>query len=215
MKSSHILLPALAALGLACAPALAQSNAAQDKAQAPAVEAPAETGPDAAGNATQPDSLSDARADTVSPEEAARSQGDVGAVEFKFPEGGTEEQVTLIAGLCGMQIKNMSALACRCLAEQAIDGLNPVQRDYLVATAVSPPLAENMLGGGQVVQEDLRTIFTFLEETRAACATGTYVEPADATGGDAPAPAAAPESPEENARSGGDADPAGSAGAAD
>lgn len=102
----------------------------------------------------------------------ALAQGD-GAPPM-FPTEGKADQVGLIAGICGVQLKDMSPEACRCLAEQAMTRLGDPQRDYLVATAVSPPVADRMLEEGSITQIDQRTIFTFLDDSLRTCRSGTY-----------------------------------------
>ncbi|MCQ0988411.1 hypothetical protein [Jiella marina] len=123
-----------------------------------------------------------------SPENPRNAVGD----QFELPRVSEENQVELIAGLCGVQMKTMSPLACQCLAEQTLTGLSDPQRDYLIATAVAPPVAERMLNDGRVGTADQRTIFTFLNSTSDACATGRYVAP-DSAEDDGEAPGAMPD----------------------
>lgn len=91
-----------------------------------------------------------------------------------FPTPGEGDEVGLIAGLCGVQMKDMSPQACRCLAEQSQTQLSAPQRDYLVATAVSPPAADRMLSDGRVSQPDQQAIFSFLNDTMRTCHGGTF-----------------------------------------
>jgi hypothetical protein len=113
--------------------------------------------------------------------------------KFELPRVSEGNQVELISGLCGIQMKQMSPEACTCLAEQALEKLSDPQRDYLIAAAVAPPVAERMLGDGRVGQPDQERIFAFLNTTSDACMTGSYVEPTQgaapqATPPSAPAP---------------------------
>jgi hypothetical protein len=110
--------------------------------------------------------------------------------KFELPRVSEGNQVELISGLCGIQMKQMSPEACTCLAEQALEQLSDPQRDYLIAAAVAPPVAERMLGDGRVGQSDQQRIFAFLNATSDACATGSYVEPAQGATPEATPPSA-------------------------
>ncbi len=103
---------------------------------------------------------------------------------------GKGDEAGMIAGLCGVQMKSMSPLACKCLAGRAMTDLSAPQRDYLVATAVSPPVADRMLADGRVGRGDQEIIFTFLDKTSDACASGIFVAPTAPTPTPTPTPAA-------------------------
>ncbi|WP_102960702.1 hypothetical protein [Mangrovicella endophytica] len=120
-----------------------------------------------AGTATPPASAAQA------PGQPRNAVGD----KFELPRVGKDNQVELISGLCGVQMKAMSKEACTCLAEQALDKLSDPQRDYLIASAVAPPVADRMLKDGRVGKPDQVLIFGFLDTTSSACATGTFKEP--------------------------------------
>lgn len=93
--------------------------------------------------------------------------------QFALPRAGDKAtQVELITGLCGIQMKQMTPPACHCLAEQTLTGLSDPQRDYLIATVVSPPVADRMLADQRVGKVDQEAIFAFLTVTSDACATG-------------------------------------------
>ncbi|GGD43601.1 hypothetical protein [Aureimonas glaciei] len=122
--------------------------------------------------------------------------------QFPLPRAGDKAtQIELITGLCGIQMKQMSEPACHCLAEQTLTGLSDPQRDYLIATVVSPPVADRMLADNRVGKVDQEAIFAFLTVTSDACATGTFVagKAAPTAPGmpapTAPAPATAPATP--------------------
>ncbi|MCM2502421.1 hypothetical protein NDN16_01900 [Aureimonas altamirensis] len=104
----------------------------------------------------------------------AGAQGSGAPPPQMFPTPGEGDQVGLIAGLCGVQMKDMSPQACRCLAERSQTQLSDPQRDYLVATAVSPPVADRMLSDGRVSQPDQAAIFAFLNDTMRTCHGGTF-----------------------------------------
>ncbi|KAA0969739.1 hypothetical protein FPY71_14580 [Aureimonas fodinaquatilis] len=91
-----------------------------------------------------------------------------------FPEEGQGNQVGLIAGICAVQLKDMSPEGCQCLAEQSLVRLSDPQRDYMIATVISPPAAERMLGDQRVGQADQKVIFDFLNDSLTSCETGTY-----------------------------------------
>ncbi|WAJ27457.1 hypothetical protein [Antarcticirhabdus aurantiaca] len=101
---------------------------------------------------------------------------------------GKGDEPGMIAGLCGVQMKSMTPLACKCLSERAMIDLSAPQRDYLVATAVSPPVADRMLADGRVGRGDQEIIFTFLDRTSDACASGIFVAPAAPTPTPTPTP---------------------------
>ena len=107
--------------------------------------------------------------------------------EFQLPHLTDENQVQMIAELCGIQIKGATPEACTCLGQQAIEQLTAPQRDYLIATVVAPPTADKLFKRGTVSKDDQMTIITFLNATSDACKTGTYVAP-----GDGAAPSATP-----------------------
>lgn len=146
MKITRAGLPALLVLALLSVPALAQGDG----------------GSNAAGAAAA-DAMKDAPADG-----AADKLFDVPRV------GDKDTQVEMITGLCGVQMKAMSKPACRCLAEQSMTKLSDPQRDYLIATVVSPPVADRMLKDGRVGAPDQQVIFSFINATSDACASGTY-----------------------------------------
>lgn len=177
-------LPALLALALLADPAFAQTDGG----------APA--GTKAATPGTQPEGKP-AAAPAGAP---AASSNEAGKV-FDLPRVGDKStQIKLISGLCGVQMKAMSAPACTCLAEQALTGLSDPQRDYMIATVVAPPVAERMLNDGRVGQPDQATIFAFINATSEACASGTFdatkAKAAAAAATAAPtAPAAVPAAP--------------------
>ncbi|NDW04659.1 hypothetical protein [Jiella pacifica] len=135
-------------------------------------------------------------ADAAKPEEGAANQptgpdgqprnavGD----EFQLPHLTDENQIQMIAELCGIQIRDASPQACTCLGEQAVAQLTPPQRDYLIATVVAPPTADKLFKRGTVSKDDQMTIITFLNATSDACKSGTYVAPAGGA-----APSATPE----------------------
>ncbi|MCW4115782.1 hypothetical protein NPA31_012505 [Aurantimonas sp. MSK8Z-1] len=106
------------------------------------------------------------------------------ATRSQMPAPGSPDQVKLITGLCGIQMKDMSEGACHCLAEKTVEGLSDPQRDYLIATVVSPPVAERMLKDKRVGQADQVEIFGFLNTQSDACRAGE-----SQPGGTAPASA--------------------------
>jgi hypothetical protein len=122
----------------------------------------------------------------------AHAQAPAPAAPSAAPQqsGAKGDEPGMIAGLCGVQMKSMSPLACRCLADRAMADLSAPQRDYLIATAVSPPAADRMLADGRVGRGDQEIIFTFLNATSDACASGTYQAPAAPAPGAPAAPAA-------------------------
>jgi hypothetical protein len=119
--------------------------------------------------------------------------------QFALPRAGDKAtQVELITGLCAIQMKQMSQPACHCLAEQTLTSLSDPQRDYLIATVVSPPVADRMLADNRVGKVDQEAIFAFLTVTSDACATGSFVAPKAAPAAPAtpvPATPAAPAAP--------------------
>lgn len=160
-----------------------ESGAPLSSAPAEATAGSTETGTGDEANGQATDSASKG-----SPENPRNAVGD----QFELPRVSEENQVELIAGLCGVQMKAMSPLACTCLAEQALTDLSAPQRDYLIASVVAPPVAERMLNDGRVGTADQKTIFTFLNTTSDACASGRYVEPGNGADGET-APAATPD----------------------
>lgn len=149
-------------------------------------------GSDAAANAENSGSASD---------QGNMPSNQVGE-KFELPRYSEDNQVELIKGLCGIQIKDMSQPACGCLAEAALDDLSDPQRDYLIASVIAPPVSDRMIGDGRVTETDQKAIFSFLESKSQSC----KAEFADA---DAAAPAnadsSAPAATETPATSSGDA----------
>ncbi|WP_176222916.1 hypothetical protein [Aurantimonas sp. 22II-16-19i] len=97
--------------------------------------------------------------------------------KFQMPHLTPENQTAIITDLCGIQIRDMSPAACTCLAGQAMEQLSSPQRDYLIASVVAPPTADQLLRRGTVTIDDQKTIFAFLDATSNACKSGTYVKP--------------------------------------
>ncbi|MCK5931720.1 MAG: hypothetical protein KAG89_06070 [Fulvimarina manganoxydans] len=112
--------------------------------------------------------------------------------KFELPRVSGDNQVELITGLCGVQMKDMTKADCACLAESAMDALSDPQRDYLIASVVAPPVADRMLKDGRVGESDQVTIFTFLNTQSDQCRAGAQggAEAPDA-GEDAASPPAA------------------------
>ncbi|BDA86627.1 hypothetical protein Sa4125_41690 [Aureimonas sp. SA4125] len=134
------------------------------------------------------------------PAAAPVTPGAVTEKQFDIPRVGDKEgQIELISGLCAVQMKEMSPPACRCLATEALTRLSDPQRDYMIATVVSPPVADRMLADRRVGQVDQQVIFAFLDATSAACATGTFdaskPAPAFPPAATPVAPSPAPEKP--------------------
>ena len=75
-------------------------------------------------------------------------------------------QTTRIAEACGVEMK-LSAAGCRCLADRALTDLSDLQREYLLATAISPSAAERMRG--QVSQDDIQILAKFLASAGQEC----------------------------------------------
>ena len=116
--------------------------------------------------------------------------------QFDLPRiGNKDTQIQLISGLCGIQMKEMSPLACHCLAEQTLTGLSDPQRDYLIATVVAPPVADRMLADGRVGQPDQKVIFDFISATAESCTTGKFVAKPAGAAPAVPATPAAPAAP--------------------
>ncbi|MDY8110573.1 hypothetical protein U0C82_15630 [Fulvimarina sp. 2208YS6-2-32] len=184
-------------LGVALSFGLAAQSFAQDATTAtePAAGAATQSGGTAAGATSSTDG--------ASPIEGEAPRNQVGD-KFELPRYSEDNQVELITGLCGIQMKNMSEAACGCVAERSLTALSDPQRDYLIAAVVAPPVADRMLGDGRVGEPDQKTIFAFLEKESATCraenasaeapagdpATGNGSDAAPATSG---APASAPE----------------------
>ena len=171
------------------------SDAAPDPAATETPQDPAASGGDASditpsggpgGGTTTVDGSDDTDTDEQQSDQPRNAVGD----KFELPRVSEGNQVELIAGLCGVQMKQMTPLACKCLAEQALEKLSDPQRDYLIASVVAPPVAERMLGDGRVGQPDQATIFAFLNATSEACVTGSFVEPAEGAAPQATPPAA-------------------------
>ncbi|HEY9057074.1 MAG TPA: hypothetical protein VIN77_07980 [Aurantimonas sp.] len=211
IRSTGAGLAAIAALALLAAPAGAQSETGLPKTQSngtaevgasenaqgiptpadPAAtetpEYPAASGGEAsdatatgspAGSATSATGAN--RADS---EPRAMPSNEVGE-KFELPRVSGDDQIELIAGLCGVQMKEMTPAACKCLASEAMSELSDPQRDYLIASVVAPPVADRMLKDRRVGAADQKTIFAFLNTTSDACRTGKLVPSAEA-----PAPA--------------------------
>ncbi|MEN3793341.1 hypothetical protein [Fulvimarina sp. MAC3] len=104
--------------------------------------------------------------------------------KFELPRYSEGNQIELITGLCGIQMKDMSKPACGCLAEASIDGLSDPQRDYLIASVIAPPVSDRMISDGRVSEADQKDIFSFLQTTSQSCkakfADGANEAPADA-----------------------------------
>jgi hypothetical protein len=168
-----LLVLGLAGSALAQATPAAPAPAAADPAATETPKAPAAAGGDAsdatasgqpAGSATATDSSA-----------AAPPPGTTAEKSFPIPKaGGKDNQIEMITGLCGVQMKTMNPKSCHCLAEQSLTNLTDPQRDYLIASVVSPPVADRMLGDGRVGQPDQQVIASFIDKTSDACATGTF-----------------------------------------
>lgn len=89
--------------------------------------------------------------------------------KFELPRVSEENQVNLIAGLCGINLGGLGQEGCTCLAEQAMEDLSAPQRDYLIAAGMAPPVAERMLKDGRIDTSDEVTIKTFLDTTYKTC----------------------------------------------
>ncbi|MCE7028812.1 hypothetical protein [Jiella avicenniae] len=166
------------------------SDATESGAPLGAAPPEATSGGDAAGSSGAAAPENGAANDQANPPKGADGQprnavGD----EFQLPHLTDENQVKMIAELCGIQIRDASPETCTCLGEQAVQQLTPPQRDYLIATVVAPPTADKLVKRGTVSKDDQMTIITFLNATSDACKTGTYVAP-DAGGA---APSTAPD----------------------
>ena len=120
--------------------------------------------------------------ETPSTDQPRNAVGD----KFELPRVSEGNQVELITGLCGVQMKDMTKANCTCLAESAMEALSDPQRDYLIASVVAPPVADRMLKDGRVGESDQVTIFTFLNTQSEQCqaASPDGAETPDA-GGDA------------------------------
>ena len=105
----------------------------------------------------------------ASPTEPRNAVGD----KFELPQVGKGNQVEMIAGLCGVQLKGMTTAACTCLAEKALTALSDPQRDYLIASVVAPPVSDRMLKDGRVGEADQKLLFAFLNKTSTECAAST------------------------------------------
>jgi hypothetical protein len=75
-------------------------------------------------------------------------------------------QKTRIAEACRVEMK-LSVAGCNCLADRALADLNDVQREYLLATAISPSAAERMRE--QVSQDDIQILARFLGSAGQEC----------------------------------------------
>jgi hypothetical protein len=87
------------------------------------------------------------------------------AAETQF--GSPDQQRVLIAGICQTQL-TIGEAGCLCLAERSIGELSDPQREYLIMTAIQPPVAERMAMARS--QADLKVIAGFIESARTACA---------------------------------------------
>jgi hypothetical protein len=209
IRTTRVALAGIAFLALTAAPALAQSQdgtTAEGSDAKPAVEstagAPTPTEPAATETPEAPAAsggeASDATASgapggsAVTDEDAKRApvapSNEVGE-KFELPRVSDDNQIEMIAGLCGVQMKQMSPAACTCLGEAAMEDLSAPQRDYLIASVVAPPVAERMLGDGRVGEPDQKEIFAFLQATSESCAAETGAAGQD---NNAAAPATAP-----------------------
>lgn len=140
--------------------------------------------------------------DDADGQDSGQPSNEVGEL-FELPRVSEDNQIELISGLCGVQMKAMSPAACVCLAEQSLEQLSDPQRDYMIAAVVAPPVAERMLGDGRVGQPDQQEIFAFLNATSDACMTGSFVPPTEGAAPQA-APPATP-APDDAAPAEGDA----------
>ena len=129
----------------------------------------------------------------ASPTEPRNAVGD----KFELPQVGKGNQVEMIAGLCGVQLKGMTTAACTCLAEKALTALSDPQRDYLIASVVAPPVSDRMLKDGRVGEADQKLLFAFLNKTSTECAASTAgTAPAGgASSGEATPEVATPQTP--------------------
>ncbi len=214
-RSTGAGLAAIAALVLMNAPALAQSTNELPKTQSDGiagVEAvgtaqgvPTPTDPAATETPENPAASGGEASDATasgSPAGSATSAAGSGTPEnersptpsnevgekFELPRVSGDNQIEMIAGLCGVQMKEMTPAACTCLAKEAMSELSDPQRDYLIASVVAPPVADRMLKDRRVGEADQKTIFAFLNTTSDACKTGKLV-PAAESATEAPAPA--------------------------
>ncbi|WP_040488901.1 hypothetical protein [Fulvimarina pelagi] len=136
-------------------------------------------------------------------EEGAQLEGEAPSNQvgekFELPRYSEGNQIELITGLCGIQLKEMSQPACGCLAEASLDNLSDPQRDYLIASVIAPPVSDRMLGDGRVTESDQAEIFGFLQtysETCKAEVAGTDGStPSTGGAGESAAPDAATEAP--------------------
>ena len=108
--------------------------------------------------------------------------------KFQLPHMTRENQVAIITDICGIQIRNMNRAACTCLADQAMEKLSGPQRDYLIASVVAPPTADQLLRKGNVTKDDQMTIFTFIDTTSETCKTENPAAPETQDGADAVKP---------------------------
>lgn len=215
IRSTGAGLAAIAALALMNAPALAQSTTEMpltqtdgtakteaggtaqgvptpaDPAATETPQKPAASGGEAsdatASGAPAGSATSAAGSGTPENEPSAAPSNEVGE-KFELPRVSGDNQIEMIAGLCGVQMKEMTPAACTCLATQAMTALSDPQRDYLIASVVAPPVADRMLKDRRVGESDQKIIFTFLNTTSDACASGTFA-PAPEGQSEAPAPA--------------------------
>jgi len=211
----------VAALALMAGPAFAQSDpsggaAAQEPATttAPSGDLPANASPTptepaatetperpaAAGGEASDATDSGAPASSASPEDMSGTQSpdnprNAVGDKFELPRYKGEDQINMIAGICGVQIRHMTQAACRCLAERSMDALSDPQRDYMIASVVAPPVADRMLKDGRITDADQKTIFAFIDPTSDACASEHPEGPAGANGGTPAAPSNTPAEP--------------------
>ncbi|MBO0661454.1 hypothetical protein LQ948_02595 [Jiella sp. MQZ9-1] len=127
--------------------------------------------------------------------------------KFQLPHLTAENQIRMIADLCGIQIRDMSPAACACLGKEAMTKLTPPQRDYLIASVVAPPTADQLIKKGKVHKDDQKAIFAFLNAASASCKADPKSAGSDIPGESKPAapsamPPAAPAKPQSGAGEG-------------
>jgi len=81
-------------------------------------------------------------------------------------DSGETVQTTRIAEACVVEMR-LSAAGCRCLSDRALTDLSDLQREYLLATAISPSAAERMRA--QVSQDDIQILAKFLASAGQEC----------------------------------------------
>ncbi|KQT82206.1 hypothetical protein [Aurantimonas sp. Leaf443] len=128
--------------------------------------APAGSAPSAPGTPATTTQTPQREGTAGSPASPRNAVGD----KFELPRiSDKQSQLSLISGLCAVQMKGMSKAACDCLAEKSFTGLADPQRDYLIASVVAPPVADRMLNDGRVGKPDQEFIFAFLEKESTTC----------------------------------------------